>query len=589
MKNKRTRSIDTYIHDRKMVEDFRILSQRILRLANRGIPLINFLREILKMIIEFSKCDYVEMRFNEGDKDYKCKAKKTPEFSFRLESQPFIIDDNGKSIPCYVDETGLENLCRRIFTKNIDTTLPFFTESGSFWIGDVNNPVILNSEDDIEHKIPDLITDENYASLVMIPLVVNNVSSGLLIIKSKEKFFFTAKEIDFYEGLAQNIILAIAHQRAQLELRERIKELACLYDIAKIVKQPEISIQDILQGIVEILPLAWQYPEVTSAKITFNGNLYVSSNYKKGKHIQKADIISSKEKRGLVEVNYSEDKPELDEGPFLKEERNLIDTVAREIALIIERKQVYEEKINLREQLRHADRLATIGQLAAGIAHELNEPLGNILGFAQLSMKNEGINELVKHDIEKIIKASLHAREVVKKLLIFARQMPTKKTKLNLNKIIEEGLYFLKSRCEKEGIKIECSLSHELQEIIVDSAQMNQVLINLVVNAIQAMPKGGIIKVTTSSADDKISLIVEDNGLGMNNEIIDKIFLPFFTTKEVGEGTGLGLAVVHGIVTSHGGTIKVKSKEGVGSRFEVILPIKELKNEKKEKRDERQK
>lgn len=580
MKKISSRQIDTYIHDRKMVEDFRILSQKILRIANLGIPLINFLREISKMIIEFSQCDEVEIRLNEEDKYYRCKAKKTPKFSFHLENMPFVQNDKGKNIPCSIDESGLEKMCRNIFTKDFDTSLPFFTKSGSFWIGDIKKPIIQHYEDDIEQKISNLSINENYNSLAMIPLNANSGSSGLLLLKSKQKFFFTAKEIDFYEGLAQNIVLSIAHQHAQLELRERIKELTCLYDIAKIVEQPEISTQDILQGIVEILPPAWQYPEIASARITFDGNSYITSNFKKGKHIQKADIVLSGEKRGIVEVAYAEDKPELDEGPFLKEERNLIDTVAREIALIMERRQVYEEKVNLREQLRHADRLATIGQLAAGVAHELNEPLGNILGFAQLSRKSEGIPEQVKYDLEKITKASLHAREVVKKLLIFARQMPTKKSKISLNKIVEEGLYFLESRCEKEGIELERSLSPESPEITVDPAQLHQVLVNLVVNAIQAMPKGGKIKVTTLSQDDNISLIVEDNGVGMSKKVLDKIFLPFFTTKEVGEGTGLGLAVVHGIVTSHGGTIKVKSEKGIGSRFEVQLPIKEKKCDK---------
>ncbi|TET77394.1 MAG: hypothetical protein E3J41_07200 [Candidatus Cloacimonadota bacterium] len=583
MKKRGSRPVYTYVHDRKMVEDFRTLSQKILRSANRRVPLINFFREVSKMLIEFSQCDEIEMRLKEGKKYYRCKAKNRPEFSFHLENMLFIQNKNGKSIPCSGEESAIEKLCRNIFTGEFDTSLPFFTKSGSFWTGDIKNPLTLNSEEDVEYKIPYLSINENYSSLAMIPFEIDSENTGLLILKSKQKFFFTAKEIDFYEGLAQNLVLAIAHQHAQSELRERIKELTCLYDIAQIVEQPEISIEDILQGIVELLPHAWQYPEITSARIILDGCSYITSNLKVEKHIQKADIVLGGLKRGTIEVIYAEDKPELDEGPFLKEERKLIDTIAREIALIMEHIQVQEEKVKLNEQIRHADRLATIGQLAAGIAHELNEPLGNILGFAQLSKKCKGLPGQVKYDLEKIIKASLHVREVAKKLLIFARQMPTKKSKLNLNKIVEEGLYFLESRCEKEGIELERSLSSGLPEITVDQAQLHQVLVNLVVNAIQAMPKGGKLKVTTLSTNNHISLIVEDTGVGMSKEIIDKIFLPFFTTKEVGEGTGLGLPVVHGIVTSHGGTIKVESKVGIGSRFEVQLPTTESEgNRKKE-------
>ncbi|MCK4420866.1 hypothetical protein KAW18_09005 [candidate division WOR-3 bacterium] len=583
MKKRRPRPISTYVHDPNMAEDFRVVARKILRYANRGLPLIDFLREISKMLIEFSQCDEIEMRFKKGAKYYHCKAKGPPEFSFRLENMPSVQNEEGKGIPCSEDESGVERLCRTIFAKGINTSLPFFSKSGSFWIGDIKNPLLLNSDAEIEYRISNFSTGEDHNSLAMIPLEVKSDSPGLLILKSKQKFFFTAKEIDFYESLAQNLVLAIAHQHAQSELCERIKELTCLYDIAKIVEQPEISTEDILQGIVEILPPAWQYPEIASAQIIFDNSSFTTSGFKVGKHTQMADILISGEKRGVIEVSYAEDKPELDEGPFLKEERNLIDTVAREVALITERRQVQEERLRLREQLRHADRLATLGQLASGVAHELNEPLANILGFAQLSQKYNGTPKQVKNDLEKIIKASLHAREVVKKLLIFARQMPTKMATINLNKIVEEGLYFLESRCEKEGIDLERSLSPELSEVVADPAQLHQVLVNLVVNAIQAMPDGGRLKVTTSTTENHISLIVEDTGVGMSKKIIDKIFLPFFTTKDIGEGTGLGLPVVHGIVTLHGGTIEVKSEVGHGSTFEVRLPIaKSKKNKEKE-------
>ncbi|HVP35367.1 MAG TPA: ATP-binding protein, partial [Terriglobales bacterium] len=293
------------------------------------------------------------------------------------------------------------------------------------------------------------------------------------------------------------------------------------------------------------------------------------------------DIVAEGKKRGKVEIIYLVERPELDEGPFMKEERSLIDAVSREVTLIIERRQAEEEKTRLQNQLMHADRLATIGQLAAGVAHELNEPLGSILGFAQLTAQSPGLTPQVSQDIEKIINASLHAREIVKKLLIFARQMPTTKTRVNLNLIVEEGLYFFESRCAKEGIELVRSLSSDLPEITADPAQLHQVLVNLVVNAIQAMPNGGKLTIKTISDGAYVSLIVEDTGIGMSEEIMKQIFLPFFTTKEVGEGTGLGLSVVHGIVSSHKGVIKVESKVGVGSRFEIRFPVTTL-SEKKE-------
>ena len=269
---------------------------------------------------------------------------------------------------------------------------------------------------------------------------------------------------------------------------------------------------------------------------------------------------------------YLEDKPEFVVGAFLKEERSLIDAVAREVALIVERKEAEQEKSKLESQLIHADRLATIGQLAAGVAHELNEPLGSILGFAQLARKSLEQPERAERDIEKIVTASLYAREVIKKLMVFARQMPPRKTQVNLNQVVAEGLYFLEARCARKGIEVVRQFASDLPEVTADHSQLIQVLVNLVVNAVQAMPEGGTLTISTRANNASVSLVVEDTGAGMDDEVRKQIFLPFFTTKDVDEGTGLGLAVVHGIVTSHGGSIEVDSRVGHGTRFTIRLP-----------------
>jgi C4-dicarboxylate-specific signal transduction histidine kinase len=245
------------------------------------------------------------------------------------------------------------------------------------------------------------------------------------------------------------------------------------------------------------------------------------------------------------------------------------------VAQIVERKEAEEDKARLQQQLIHADRLATIGQLAAGVAHELNEPLGSILGFAQLIQKCPEIPKQAEQDVQKIIKASLYTREVIKKLMVFARQMPPKKAQVNLNQVVGEGLYFLESRCTKAGIEVVRQLAADIPEITADPAQLNQVLVNLVVNAVQAMPGGGTLTIRTKASNASVMLIVEDTGIGMGEETREKAFLPFFTTKDMNEGTGLGLAVVHGIVTSHGGSIDVKSELGQGTVFEIRLPVME--------------
>jgi len=362
---------------------------------------------------------------------------------------------------------------------------------------------------------------------------------------------------------------------AKAALIERVKELTCLYGMAQITSRPDMAVEEIIQGIVELLPSAWQYPEITCARIILDGRSYTTRGFRECRQNQTAEIIVGGMARGVVELVYIEEKPDLDEGPFLKEERNLINAVARQVALVIERKQAEKDKLKLHNQLLHADRLATIGMLAAGVAHELNEPLGNILGFAQLAKKCPGLPDSVGHDIGKIETASLHAREIIQKLLVFARQAQPHKTQVNLNQVVQDGLYFFEARCVKEGIELIRLLSPDLPEITADPGQLNQLLVNLVVNALQSMPGTGKITVQTRFSDNNVYLIVKDTGTGMSKEVLDKIFIPFFTTKDVGHGTGLGLPVVYGIVTAHSGTIDVKSESGSGTKFEIKLPVTE--------------
>ena len=578
MTNKSSILGDTTTYEHKAVETLCAVAHQILNLSNRGLLRIDFLRESSKIFIDFVGCAAIEIWLKEHNRAYRVETVKRNDASFSFEILPNVKDGSKEVIPFSKDNSDFEYFCNYLCSeagrRQNALSFPFSTAKGSYWTGEVKHPLYFKLKKGGDTNTYELNIEGHYKSLALIPIPAYADDIGFLLLKSQQNDFFNPDKVESYQCVAQIFGDAVVNRRGQVDLKERVKELTCLYSIAHLVEQPGISLAELIKAIVKTLPPAWFYPELALARIILDGQSYITDGFKEGGPRLVADIIVSGQKSGSVEVNYSKKMPDLDEGPFLKEERSLLDTVAQELALIIERRQVAEEKLNLEEQLRHADRLATIGQLSAGVAHELNEPLSNILGFAQLVKKNTNLPKQTLDDMEKIITASLHSREVIKKLLFFARQMPIRKEPIKLNPIVEEGMYFLKSRCDKEGIEVVYSLAPDLPEIYADHSQLNQILVNLVVNAIQAMPGGGRLTIKTIALDDSVALIVEDTGIGMTEDVIKKVFIPFFTTKDVGQGTGLGLSVAHGIVTAHGGTIKIDSKPKQGSRFEVTLPIK---------------
>lgn len=352
-------------------------------------------------------------------------------------------------------------------------------------------------------------------------------------------------------------------------LRERVKELTCLYKITDLANRNDLSFDEFMMDVLEIIPRSMQYPSAAGCRIQIDGQNYDMPNLELGNESVSVEISANHQLRGHIQMFYI-DSANVE---FLPEETLLLKGVAQQLALVLERRNVEENNQKLQEQLRHADRLATIGQLSAGIAHEINEPLSAILGFGQLLKSDYTLPEAAERDLQKIIASALHAREVVRKLMLFSRQVPPKMQNLNLNKLIEEGFYFLENRCNKQGVIIERDLQMDLPEIVADSSQMHQVLVNLSVNAMQAMPEGGTLYIRTSYKDDTIELRISDTGVGMENELVQKIFIPFFTTKDVDQGTGLGLPVVHGIISSHHGAIKVESTPGKGTTFRIFLKV----------------
>jgi signal transduction histidine kinase/CheY-like chemotaxis protein len=225
-------------------------------------------------------------------------------------------------------------------------------------------------------------------------------------------------------------------------------------------------------------------------------------------------------------------------------------------------------------QLIQSEKLAAIGQLATGVAHELNTPLTSITGFTQLLLR-EDLPPQQRKDLETIRHQSECCSEIVQNLLKFSRKSDFQKEPVEIRPLIEAALYLVKHDFHTEGIEVRLEIPENLPRLQGDPCQLQQLFLNLIVNAKQAMEgKGsGALILRASRGTEKVLVQFEDNGWGISKENLSRIFNPFFTTKPPGKGTGLGLSISYGIVQRHGGNIRVESQVGIGSIFTVELPI----------------
>jgi len=491
---------------------------------------------------------------------------------------------------------------------------------------------------------------------------------------------------------------AVRQQRRQVQydLNERVKELQCLYSIAMITERPGVTLDEVYQEIVRVLPQGWQYPEITCAKITIGGKEFKTKNYK-GRYLkwtQSSDIKTFGSKVGKVDISYLEERPERDEGPFIKEERELINAVVERLGRVTERRQKDEELRNseerlkilfeyapdgvyltdlkgnfvdgniaaekligyerqeligkgflqlklldpkqmlkaaaalaksilgqptgpdefilhrkdgkqipveistfpvkikdktlvlgvardityrkkMEEQLMVTDRLASVGELASGVAHELNNPLTSVIGFSDLLLGRD-LPDDIKEDLKIINREAQRTAGIVKNLLTFARKHETEKKLVNINELIQKVLELRAYEQKVNNIQTNTQFSPDLPKTMADAFQLQQMFINIIINAEHFMDEAhrkGTLTITTKRAGDIIQASFADDGPGIPKENLGHLFDPFFTTKEVGKGTGLGLSICHGIITEHGGSIYAKSELGKGATFVVELPV----------------
>jgi len=279
--------------------------------------------------------------------------------------------------------------------------------------------------------------------------------------------------------------------------------------------------------------------------------------------------------KASVQVSQGNLNPEI--GPISKSSIGVLQKTFKEMLTSLQERDKRSEM-----KLLQSEKQASIGKLAGGVAHEINNPLTGIFTFTHMLLRQKDLPAEVRSDLETIAQETERVRKIVKGLLDFSRQTELDREPTDINRLVRFTISLVENQALIKGLRLDFEQGEGLPMLILDRNQMQSVLLNIIINALDATDTGGNITITTgmglsaSKPDQKgIEIICTDTGCGIPPENLDKLFDPFFTTKEIGQGTGLGLSVSYGIVEGHGGTIWVQSKVGRGSTFTVWLPIEE--------------
>ena len=362
------------------------------------------------------------------------------------------------------------------------------------------------------------------------------------------------------------------------QLKEKANELSCLFAISDIALN-DISISNFLQKTVETIPSGWQYPKDTCARIIINNNTYKTSNFLETIWRQEANININSKNIGKIQVYYLQAKPPRGEGPFLKDEKKLINQIANKIADIILQKQIQEERKKTKKQMIQTEKLASIGKLTAGIGHEINNPLAIINGYSSIIEKKIKENGIFDSDLQDMFddqrKSIKRITNIVNGLRSYSRIDSDSIEVIKINDVIKDTLSFLQVVYEKENIEIRVKYDMEPINIKANNGNFQQVLVNLLSNAKDATAEKKYPKIIieTEKIMDTVVLRVTDNGTGIQKDKIHRIFDVFYTSKSPGKGTGLGLNIIKNIIKQFHGTIEVDSEINKGTTFTITFPI----------------
>jgi len=386
--------------------------------------------------------------------------------------------------------------------------------------------------------------------------------------------------------------LSLKRSLEKVALRRKVKQYT--RNLEALVREANVELERAYQfreNIIENSPDAIVCIRKGGAIIIFNSAAEKLLGYRKDLVIGKMNIVEIYP-TGVARQIMKDLKSDDFGGPDILQKRqvSLVDKHGQEIPVYISAAILYEngvetgsagffldlrEKMKLERQLMRSEKLSSLGKLSAGIAHEINQPLTGVLTFAHLLLKKFKNDEATRKDLEIIVRETTRIRGIVQGILDFSREMPMQKKQRPIEDLIEQTLEIIVHQQRFFGVKLVKEYGAGLPEVVIDSNLMEQVFMNMILNALDAMRGSGTLTIRTRCVDKWVEIDFQDSGSGMPEAILDKIFEPFFTTKDSteGMGMGLGLAVSYGIVKNHNGDILVTSREGAGTSFTIRLPV----------------
>ena len=478
---------------------------------------------------------------------------------------------------------------------------------------------IIESENELDlGQFPGLLPGfrAGLRSCLAVPLIDRDVVSGVLLLRSKEQQKYSQRHLKLADLIGNQIAGAIANaqryeqtRQAEEAERQRSKELATLLEVSSILSQPGTFDQKVGQVMEQLRRIA--EADLVVFRVLESGGLRMVAAVGSESQIPtllpydgSISGLAVSQRQTIVIDDFPNHPlafpagvewglqalvcvPVISRGSVLgvvtvrslqaiaTERINLLTAIVNGLGPLLENASLEEERQLTEERMKETAHLASIGALAAGVAHEINNPLTSVLGYSDMVLRNK-LPKKYRGDLQTIYDQAKRAAKIVQNLVFFARRSGTDKQYLDVNSVIIRAMEMKSYDFKVNNIQATTIFSPELRQTMVDEHQLVQVILNLLTNAEQAISKArgkGHIDVRTASLEDGIQITIRDDGPGISPEHLPKIFDPFFTTKEIGHGTGLGLSISYGIVKSHGGDIWGESVEGQGATFHITLPV----------------